>query len=109
MLVISNLRAVTPRSCFGVVGPTRARRLADASVDHTEARSVTGSGPDAWAVRRGGNRPDSVPSPPTRPTSHPGGPTAPSHRTRAFLVTWAIPTFAFTVAELLVVAGVPAA
>jgi hypothetical protein len=85
--------------------PTRAAGLADASVDPTEARSVAGSGPDAWAVRRGGTRPGSVPSPPTRPRSHPGGPTAPSHRTRAFLVTWAIPTFAFNVADLLVVAG----
>src|SRR5262249_38968755 len=44
-----------------------------ASVDPTEARNAAGSGPDDWAVRRGGNRPGSLPSRPARPASHPGG------------------------------------
>src|SRR5262245_34429235 len=58
----------------GVAAP---RVPAIASVDPTEARNVAGSGPDDWPVRRGGDRPGSVPFRPARSAWHLGGPTAP--------------------------------
>jgi hypothetical protein len=59
------------------IRPTRASRPSDASVDPTDARNIPGSGLDDWSMRRGGNRPGSVPSKPARSALHPGGPTAP--------------------------------
>jgi hypothetical protein len=42
LLIIGNDSRVAR---FGPTTPTRAGRLADASVDHTEARKLTGWGP----------------------------------------------------------------
>ena len=60
----SDRRAQADRPTLRSIRPTRATTSLAASVDHTEARSVAGFGPDDRAVRRGGSgtpRPREVP------------------------------------------------
>ncbi len=66
-------------NCSRIDGDKRTERIEPpsdspgASVDPTEVRNVSGSGPEDWAVRRDGIAAGSVPSRPARLASHPGG------------------------------------